>query len=112
DLGTFEDPLQPGALQVLKQLGTDEGPVAWPDDAPSVTFYICSTGADSTELTIDDCNAGTADVVIAVPDDGNPAESGPLAEGYYTVCEAVPAGYEVDDQCQVVDVVAGDTADA
>src|SRR5690606_2915536 len=50
DLGTFEDPLQPGALQVLKQLGTDEGPVAWPDDAPSVTFYICSTGADSTEL--------------------------------------------------------------
>jgi hypothetical protein len=107
DLGEFQDGLQDGFLSVLKLLGPAPG-TAWTGD--DVSFNVCANDpADSNvEQTPAACASG-ADEVLTYPSN---AESGALAEGYYTVCEVVPTGYAADDECKVVQVVAGETAEA
>ncbi len=109
ELGPVANQLLPGLLQVRKLLGPDN--TLW--ENPTVNFYVCAhnpAGSD-TELTPAQCNDATAGVVtLTVPP--NPSTSGNLAEGYYTVCEDIPVGHTVDNECQVVSVEAGSTAAA
>jgi hypothetical protein len=112
---TFErsNKLEKGRLQVLKQLGTDTGPVAWPADAPSVTFHVCQNDPKTSAVADDTCDAGRLKDTIVVTQANNPGVSKLLRESYYTVCEVVPAGYEVSpSRCQAVQVLAGSSASA
>ena len=100
-----EDPLKHGGLNVAKLLG----PAGTPWTGPDVTFYVCGPSSSSTPGT---CNASSVDLIatILIPSQGNPAAVTDLEEGYYTVCEDVPAGYEVTPAgCQVAQVLAGVT---
>jgi hypothetical protein len=111
-LGSFEDMLLPGHLQVIKQLGPNG--TTW--TGPNVTFYICAHNPlnDAVALTSTTCNASTAGVQTLTfnTNQTTPTVSGNLTEGYYTVCENVPSGYTVDHQCQEVTVEAGSVGSA
>jgi hypothetical protein len=108
DLGTFNDPLRQGRLQVLKLLGPAPGT---PWTGPDVDFYVCQNSPKDTAAVQTPCDAGNADEILTVPADGNPAVSGLLDEAYYTVCEDVPAGYTASPaDCQYVQVLAGGAA--
>jgi hypothetical protein len=108
DLGTFNDPLRQGRLQVLKLLGPAPGT---PWTGPDVDFYVCQNSPKDTAAVQTPCDAGNADEILTVPADGNPAVSGLLDEAYYTVCENVPAGYTASPaECQYVQVLAGGAA--
>ena len=95
------NPLQPGTLRVEKRTAAG---ALW--STPAVTFHICGG-------SLADCTpASPSFVQSTVVGDGNPNPSSPitLLEGYYTVCEVVPAGYTPDPaRCQVEQVFAGDT---
>ncbi len=109
DLGEFNDSLQDGFLSVLKLLGGSNS-TTWTDG--SVFFYVCQNDDDdASPNTACNPNDGGYVETLEVTPTINPAESGALEEGYYTVCEAALAGYQADQQCKVVQVVAGETAE-
>lgn len=114
DLGSHNDPLAPGRLQVKKLLGP--AGTLWTADLGSVTFYVCQNSPFNNSTPDTTCGAASANLVdtIVIPDDGNPATSEELDdEGYYTVCEDVPLGYDVSPSaCQAVLVTAGEQASA
>jgi len=104
NLGTFNDPLQPGRLQVLKLLG----PAGTLWTGVDVTFYVCRNNPTNDPAPENPCDAGNAVETIVVTAANNPAASGVLEEAYYTVCEVVPLGFTVTpSRCQVVQVRAG-----
>ena len=104
NLGTFNDPLADGALQVRKLLG----PTGTLWTGVDVTFYVCQNNPTNDPTPEDPCDAGNAVETIVVTAANNPAASGPLEEAYYTVCEVVPLGFTVSPSgCQVVQVLAG-----
>jgi|GEM_PF-3541769 len=106
-VGTFENMLLPGHLQVTKLRGPAPG-TAW--NGPTVTFYVCANGSSATEQTPAQCNSASAVQTLSATAANPVATSGALAEGYYTVCEAALNGYTATDQCQVVAVHAGSVA--
>lgn len=95
------NPLQPGTLQVEKRKADG---TLW--STPAVRFDVCGG-------SLGDCTLTSPSFVQSIwVGNGNPNPSAPitLLEGYYTVCEVVPAGYTPDpSRCQVEQVFAGDT---
>lgn len=101
------NPLGLGDLRILKLLGP--GGTTW--TGPNVTFHVCphDPAGDPTELSPAVCvGAPAPQFDVTFPSgQSTPVVVDSLDEGYYTVCEDVPAGFTVDDQCQVAQVVAG-----
>jgi hypothetical protein len=110
ELGPVQNTLLPGHLQVIKALG----PLGTTWTGPNVTFYVCAHNPadNATPLTSSTCNNSTSGVQTLTfnTNQTTPTVSGDLAEGYYTVCENVPSGYTVNQQCQEAQVFAGSVA--